>query len=106
MKITQRQKDGFMRIDVIGNESGKFASFDSESWEFFEIVSALLVKELKVEIGEKHDGPDSSRWIGKLKNSQVYFEFDDMLGTTICVDLRGTDSVQIIEDIVQFLKKV
>jgi len=106
MKTSKRIKDGWMRIAVFADESTAVAGVDSESWNFFELVSSSLIEELNIQISKKNAGPDSSRWIGKLSETQIYFEFDDLIGTTVCVDLQVKESSQIVDNVVNAVKEM
>jgi len=104
MKISRRTVDNWARIAVLNEGVQAFAGLHPESWEFFEQVSSCLIDELGINLINKNDGPDSSRWIGVLGKTQIYFEFDDMLGTTICINLRENDSSKTTNTIVKFLE--
>ncbi|WP_148300475.1 hypothetical protein [Holophaga foetida] len=103
MKIAQRIQNDRMRVAVLGGAAKNSIGIDPESEEFFDTVSSLVIQGLGVEINEKNDGPDSSRWVGELNGVSIYFEYDDMIGTTICVDLLASGSSKVVDNLVGLL---
>jgi hypothetical protein len=103
MKIRTRIEKGRLRTFISDYGSLAKGTIDPESWEFFEMISLRLIKRFSGEIIEKHDGPDASRWVGRLNSTAVYFDFDDMIGTSVSVDEDDPNARDLSASICDFL---
>lgn len=106
MWIKQRVENGRMTISVLGySESAIDREYDSESWEFFEYVASEIIRSLGGEL-EKANGPDSCRWILNLDTTNVVLDYDDVVGTTVSIEVGEAGSSKIAERVCQELEKL
>lgn len=106
MKIKKREAKDKTIIAVLDYNDGVENGLNPESWEFFEKVSNGLIHDFSLNLKDKNDGPDSSRWIYSKNAKTINFEYDDMIGTTIIVYPGIEYDQSFISEICNYLTKM